>query len=252
MHFDFWTMGLQAINVLVLIWILQRFLFRPVLRLIDQRQAAIRQTLDEAEASRQEAAAANDTARGRLDNIRSEAETILADAQALAAQHAVARLTEADAQINEKREAAKASLALDRAAAAGGIIDSASQLGCQIALKLLGKLPADIANAAFLEGLATALEAAPPAIRLGLADAARSAAGLEIRSAANLTAADLEHCRARLAQAFGFTPNLRPISQPDILAGLELHSPHFSLTNSWGADLAALQVMLRAEKHSVP
>lgn len=251
MHFDFWTLGLQAVNVLVLIWILHRFLFRPVLRVIDQRQAAIRHTLDEAEATRQEANTARDTAAGRLANIRSEAETILADAQALAAQHAAARLAEADRLIDEKRQAAQASLAVDRAAAASDLVDTAGQLGTQIALKLLGRLPADIGFAAFLDGLATSLESSPPAIRQGLTDAARSNPGLEIHTAAPLPAADMEQCRARLAQVFGFIPNLRSNIRPEILAGLELHSPHFSLTNSWGADLAALKIALRAEQHSI-
>ncbi|MEZ5438197.1 MAG: hypothetical protein R3F12_07555 [Lysobacteraceae bacterium] len=40
MHFDVWTFGLQLINFIILVWLLQRFLYRPVLRLLDQRRQA--------------------------------------------------------------------------------------------------------------------------------------------------------------------------------------------------------------------
>lgn len=42
MTIDWWTLGLQTVNVLVLVWILARFLFRPVARIIADRQAAAR------------------------------------------------------------------------------------------------------------------------------------------------------------------------------------------------------------------
>lgn len=40
MHLDPWTLGLQAANFLVLVWLLHRFLYRPVLGIIAARQAA--------------------------------------------------------------------------------------------------------------------------------------------------------------------------------------------------------------------
>jgi F-type H+-transporting ATPase subunit b len=40
MKIDWWTLGLQTINILVLVWILSRFLFRPVSDMIAARQAA--------------------------------------------------------------------------------------------------------------------------------------------------------------------------------------------------------------------
>ena len=39
MHFDWWTLALQTVNVLVLIWILARFFFRPVADIVAKRQA---------------------------------------------------------------------------------------------------------------------------------------------------------------------------------------------------------------------
>ena len=41
MHFDWSTFALQTVNFAILAWLLHRFLYRPVLRLIDARRAEI-------------------------------------------------------------------------------------------------------------------------------------------------------------------------------------------------------------------
>lgn len=49
------TLVLEIINFLVLIWLLQRFLYRPVQQLLERRQAEIQRTLIEAEQRQQQA-----------------------------------------------------------------------------------------------------------------------------------------------------------------------------------------------------
>jgi F-type H+-transporting ATPase subunit b len=51
------TFILELINFVVLIWILNRFLYRPVMNVIAQRKAAIQKTLSEAETMRSDAQA---------------------------------------------------------------------------------------------------------------------------------------------------------------------------------------------------
>src|SRR5579871_634885 len=67
MRIDWWTLGLQAANVLVLVFILSRFLFRPVVAVIEARQAAIANLLAQAEAEKA-------AARGERDKAAAEAE----------------------------------------------------------------------------------------------------------------------------------------------------------------------------------
>jgi F-type H+-transporting ATPase subunit b len=52
MRIDWWTLALQTFNVLVLVWILSRFLFRPVASMIEQRQAAAAKLLADSARSR--------------------------------------------------------------------------------------------------------------------------------------------------------------------------------------------------------
>ena len=53
MQIDWWTLGLQAVNALVLIWLLAHFLFRPVVNAIGTRQKAAGQLLADAKAAKE-------------------------------------------------------------------------------------------------------------------------------------------------------------------------------------------------------
>lgn len=55
MELDWSTFLLQIINFLVLVWILNRFLYKPVLNVITDRKAAVEKTLAESERARADA-----------------------------------------------------------------------------------------------------------------------------------------------------------------------------------------------------
>lgn len=66
MELSWTTFVLEIINFLVLLWILKRFLYRPILEVIDQRRKAIEEKLDDARHVRDEAQALKDQYRNRL------------------------------------------------------------------------------------------------------------------------------------------------------------------------------------------
>lgn len=68
MQIDWTTFALEVLNFLVLVWILKRFLYRPILAVLDARQARVKA---EAEASRQ--------LRVEADALKSHYESRLAD-----------------------------------------------------------------------------------------------------------------------------------------------------------------------------
>ncbi len=55
MQFNAWTFVLEIVNFLVLVWLLHRLLYRPVLAVIVRRRAEIDRQLGEADAARQQA-----------------------------------------------------------------------------------------------------------------------------------------------------------------------------------------------------
>src|ERR1700685_2533981 len=58
MNIDWWTVGIQTVNVVILMWLLGKCFWRPVAGMIDQRRAAAQKTLTEADAKRGLAVAA--------------------------------------------------------------------------------------------------------------------------------------------------------------------------------------------------
>lgn len=67
MELSWSTFILEIINFLVLVWILKRFLYRPVLNVLEKRREKIAQTLNEATERQTQAVALEKQYQGRLD-----------------------------------------------------------------------------------------------------------------------------------------------------------------------------------------
>jgi len=67
MQLDWTTFVLEILNFLILLWILKRFLYEPVLKAITRRKAAIEQTLADANKQKTEAQALEQQYRTRLE-----------------------------------------------------------------------------------------------------------------------------------------------------------------------------------------
>ena len=74
MELNWTTFTLEAINFLVLVWILKRFLYKPVLAAITQRKAAIDKTLSDAQARQTDAQALEKQFQNRLADWEHEKE----------------------------------------------------------------------------------------------------------------------------------------------------------------------------------
>jgi F-type H+-transporting ATPase subunit b len=67
MNFDLTTFVLEAVNFLVLLWLLQRFFYKPVLKVIDARQQQIKSQIEETNCQRSEAMQLKQQYEQRLD-----------------------------------------------------------------------------------------------------------------------------------------------------------------------------------------
>jgi len=75
-----WTIIAFAITL----WVLKRYAFGPVQKLIDDRRDRIRQSIDEADRAREEARSLLEEHRALIGQAKSEAEEILAEARKIA------------------------------------------------------------------------------------------------------------------------------------------------------------------------
>ena len=238
MAINWWTLGFQTVNVLILVWLLQHFFWRPVSAMIELRRTTVQKGVDDAEALRTKAAAALADVEKTRAGFAAERDKVLADAHKAAADAHAASLDDAGKQAAALLNAAKESVAKEEADASQAWASRSSQLAVDIAGRLAHRLDGAAVQAAFLDWLVTAIQALP-------ADQRQAAGGsaLEAVSAAALSPADQARTGALIGQAFGSGGALPHIAfkvDPALIAGLELHGDHFTVGNSWRADLAAI------------
>lgn len=244
MTIDWWTIGFQAVNVLVLVWLLGHFFWKPVAAMIEQRRVVAGQTLADAEAQRALAAEAlADIARTRA-GFAEERNTILANARAAGELTHAERLEAAMQEAVDIEADAHEAAAKEKAAAQGAWRDGASALAIDIASRLCTPLAGPVLQAAFLVRLLDKLHALSEAERHGVAAAG---VAIDVVSAAPLSAEDEGRARQQIAEALGAAPQFVFATDLALIAGLELRGPHLLVANSWRADLQQIRAELAHE-----
>ncbi|PZW39339.1 F-type H+-transporting ATPase subunit b [Humitalea rosea] len=237
MQIDWWTFGLQTINVLVLIWLLQRFLFRPVKAIIDARRDASEKLLADAEAARNAAQEAVAAIEARRKDFSKEGEAILAAAQATALTERANMLEQARQEAARIETEAHKILARERETQRHELEAQAGELAVVMARRLLDLLPADTVTAALLEALAQDLAALPAEARRELAAAERP---VVVTTATALSADAQTAWQERLTQLLGKDARFTFGEDPGLIAGATLQGPHTLLRRNWRADLDRL------------
>ena len=234
MTFDWWTLGLQTVNIVILVWLLQRFFWTPIANMIGERRAASQKALAEARAARDEAKAAlADIDRTRA-GFAAERDKILADARAESERAGAAKLAEAAQQAAELVATAKAGIAKDQDAAARAWASRSSDLAVEIAKRLAARLDGPAVRSAFLEWALAAIRQLPDT---ALRAAAQSSSAIEATSATLLDPAEEARTTQSIVAAFGAPVPIRFTTDPSLIAGLELRADHLVVANSWRADL---------------
>jgi F-type H+-transporting ATPase subunit b len=246
MHLDLWTIALQTINFVILAALLYRFLYRPVLGMIEARQAEVRRQYDDAKAMEDKARAgleAMETARG---GIAAEREAALKTAAAQAQEAAEARLAEARREAQALLDGARNTLAGERERALGEARRAAIDLGAEFARRLLAEVPVQLRGEAWIERIEQHLSALPKPERDGLVKQLANGQALTVRIAAPLPASAAEAWKTRLRGTLGDGIAIAFEVNPELLAGAELHFPDAVLRLSWQSDLAFLRSEIEA------
>lgn len=106
MELDVTTFLLEIVNVLVLIWLLKRFFYRPVMTVIADRQAAIAKTVAEASRLQADAGALKEQYDRRLDGWEQERERARAELQEEMTAERQRRLASLQADLDRERQQA--------------------------------------------------------------------------------------------------------------------------------------------------
>jgi F-type H+-transporting ATPase subunit b len=234
MTIDWWTLGLQTVNVAVLIWLLGRFFWRPLAAMIEQRRSTAEKILAYAEAKRGESVAALAEIAKTRAGFERERDAMIAAARTSAEAARTERLAKAEAEAAALQAAAIAAIDKDKQAADAAWGATASRLAIDIARRLAARLDGPAVRATFLDWLLKEIRALPAPARR---EVGVEGTVLEAISAAALDPAEQDRYRDLIGAAFDAKPQISFKTDPALIAGLELHGPTLVVSNSWHADL---------------
>lgn len=173
MFIDWITVAAQIANFLVLIWLLKRFLYRPILDGIDRREAEIADRIEHAESARTEAEAAEVEHREALAVLDREKADILKAARAEAAAEEAALRRDTRAAQESEQAQWRQQIENERAA----YLAKLRAAGAQAIFSLTAKALKDLADAELEDQIAGQLESRFSALGPDLRQMAQTAGG---------------------------------------------------------------------------
>jgi F-type H+-transporting ATPase subunit b len=246
MQLDWWTIGLQTINFGILAWLLHRFLYQPVLTMIDARKAEVRQQFDAANEIAEKAKAQLTALEADRTGIAAEREAALRAAAAQAQEMADARRAQAKRDAEALIDATHKALAQEREKALDEARRLALDLGADFAQRLLAEIPAQYRAEAWIERIEHHLNALSPAERDPLVRELADGTPLTVVTASALPSATTDQWKERLRRSLGLSGGMTFEVNPDLIAGAELHFPTAILRFSWQSSLLAARTEVSA------
>ncbi|MEO7996094.1 MAG: F0F1 ATP synthase subunit B [Gemmatimonadaceae bacterium] len=242
MLIDWFTIGAQALNFLILVWLMKRFLYTPILNAIDAREKRIAAELADAAAKKAEAKKERDDFQHKNDQFDQQRASLLTKAT-----------DDANAQrerlLDDARKAVNA-LSAKRADAlrneAQHLSDEISRRTREEVFAIARKTLTDLASAGLEERAADVfirrLRAMEPDTRVEFADALGKVAGpVLVRSAFDLPVAQQTAIQTALNETFSSEFNLRFETAPELVSGIDLTTNGHKLAWSIADYLAGMQ-----------
>lgn len=222
MLIDWFTVCAQAINFLILVWLLRRYLYKPVLAAIDAREQKIAAKIKDAETQDTKAKAAGEELRKRNEAFDEDRDGLMRKA--------------AEAGATERQrlfESARHDSELLRVRLAHALGAERAELGRQLSVRtqaevfaLTRKALSELAGASLedrmVEVLIGRLQALPDAQRRALAGNPAVAQTVLVRSAGDSCPESRAKLEAAIREVLGSTVVCHFETAPELVCGLEL------------------------------
>jgi len=242
MLIDWFTVGAQALNFLVLVWLLKRFLYKPILKAIDVREKLIATELADAATKKTEAQKDRDEFQHKNEELDQQRATLMTKATDEAK-------TEGQRLLDEARKAADAlssmrqeSLRNDAQNLSQAITRRTQQEVFAIARKALTDLATTSLEERLGEVFTRRLRTLDPKVKSGLAEAfKKTSEPALIRSAFDLPAEQRAVIQNALNETFSAEVHVRFETAPDLVSGIELTANGQKVAWSIAGYLASLE-----------
>jgi F-type H+-transporting ATPase subunit b len=250
MRLDWWTLGLQTINFAILVWLLNRFLYKPVQRMIEARKSEIARQFEQARALQDKARAELATIETEHAGMAAAREAALESARTQAQQLAEARRAQAEHDAQALLAETRGTLAGEREQALAEAERLALDLAAQLALRLLAEVPVEIRAEAWIARIEQYFMALSAVDRTALARQLSADRPLSVVTAIALPAATAEAWEQRLRKLLGEPLAVAFEVNADLVAGAELHFPDALLHFSWQTALEAARTEAAARANT--
>jgi len=223
MLIDWFTVGAQALNFLILVWLMKRFLYKPILNAIDAREKLIAKELADADAKKSEAQTERDEFQKKNEAFDQERAALLTRATDEAKAEKLRLLEEARKAADALTAKRQESLVND----ARNLNQAISRLAQKEVFAITRKALADLATTSLEERMGEVFDR-----RLrGLDDKSKSVLGdafkknsvpALVRSAFDLPAGQRAAIQNALNETFSADIHIRFETSPDLVSGIEL------------------------------
>jgi F-type H+-transporting ATPase subunit b len=253
---DWFTVIAQAVNFLILVWLLKRFFYQPILKALDARERRIAAELADADAKKREAELERSEFRQKNDEFDQQRATFLDkaldEARAERKRLIAAARNDADTLRTRREEALKTEYQ--------SLSEALTRRTCAEVFAISRKVLADLANTtleahmaeAFIRRmhelnpdekaqLASAFKTSIPVSTGTAAMAGAAAAGVVVRSAFDLPAAQQNSLVAVVRENLGTETSVRFETEPDLVSGIELVASGYKVAWSIAGYLASLE-----------
>jgi F-type H+-transporting ATPase subunit b len=250
---DWFTVGAQIVNFLILVLLLKKFLYGPILQVMAAREAKIQAQLAEAEARRQQAAAAESVAQQHLQELEDKRQDLAAQVEAEVAQQKSNLLDATRHEVGQYRQGWLQSLSREKAALAQIIQNSCSLQAFDLARAILRELGDVSLEERCLQVFFAKLQQLPPKEEQAFRDSLQESGNAAVvASASPLTETQQAQILGALQTKFGSGVTTRFETDPSLIAGLELKTSSRKI--AWTAEhsLHNLEEKVMAQLSTLP
>lgn len=242
MLIDWFTVGAQALNFIILVWLLKRFLYRPILNAVDAREKRIAAELADAEAKEAEAQKERDKFQHKNEEFDQQRAALLSKATDEAK-------AERQRLLDEGRKAADA-LSAKRQETLRSDADNLNQTirrrTQQEVFAIARKALTDLATTSLEERMGEVftrrLRSMDGKVKEGIAEALKTASEPAlVRSAFDLPSEQRATIQNALNETFSAEVRVRFETAPDLVSGIELTANGQKLAWSIADYLASLE-----------
>ncbi len=223
MQVDWVTVTAQLVNFLILVYLLKRFLYAPVLAAVDRRQARITGHLDEAARREGLAAKAEETFQQRLEEMERTRSQALARLEQEVAAERNERMTALRDEIAAARDHWREAIEREQERFVRALSAASTELTVDLARRLLSDLADETLEARVVQRFRVRLETLDAEQR----ELIRAASGaVEIHTGFDLEDAARESIRSTLRTTLSIGRDVEFKRSPTLVCGIELVSGH--------------------------